>query len=143
MTSSMRTPDDDGDDDGDDGGGGGGGVGGGSGNSTRPSSGSGSGGNEARTAHRALHPQQTLAIDARSLLRITQRRRHQRRHEVHPRLAREHHAVLQRLRRLQAVGVHVGVVHVETDEVAQAVRHEHAVQVEGERARRAARDDAC
>ena len=63
---------------------------------------------------------------------------YERRHKVNARLARQHHSMLQRLRRLQPVGVHVRVMHIEADEMAQPVRHEHAMQVESKRIWRAA-----
>lgn len=50
------------------------------------------------------------------------------------RLASEHHAVLQRLRRLQPVGVDVRVVNVQADEMTQPMWHEQAVQIEGKSA---------
>lgn len=50
------------------------------------------------------------------------------------RLASEHHAVLQRLRRLQPVGVDVRVVHVQADEMTQPMWHEQAMQIEGKSA---------
>ena len=88
---------------------------------------------EIHTSYRLLHPKHAPLIDTRSLLSVAQRLIDERRHKVHARLASQHHSVLQRLRRLQSVGVNKWIMHVKPYEMTQTVRHEHAVDVEGKR----------
>jgi hypothetical protein len=46
------------------------------------------------------------------------------------RLAREHHSMLQRLWRLQSMGIYERVVNVQADEMPQTMRHEQTMQIE-------------